>query len=343
MRRFQGAKISSLRNPDLIRSGAVHAVTFSPDVRQVLHAVRFRSRGKGPEQDLLVLWDPATGKQLRRFDEHGTKVSCLAFSPNGGYALSGSQDGTVILWDVDTGKEVRRFAGPGQAVECVAFSPDGRRALSGAGQPPGGVRKQGDPFEGRGARRGDREYSLRMWDAETGEEIARFKAHQAPVTSMAFAPEGDRILSGSSDGTIRLWQFPESLRASKMEPGRRRRGSSTPTRPSPGLPSKKAQGRMVTGRFYPGNYRGQLGQTFLVQITGSIHGSVWGTGVYTDDSSLAAAAVHAGALRDGQTGVVKVTILAGQTSYRGSTRFGVRSLSYGSWAGSYKVQRARNR
>ncbi len=91
----------------------------------------------------------------------------------------------------------------------------------------------------------------------------------------------------------------------------------------------------------PGNltaYRGKVGQTFRFLVTGSTSGSVWGTDVYTDDSHLATAAVHAGVLREGEKGVVTVTILPGRASYEGSTRFGVTSKSYGAWSGSFQFE-----
>src|SRR5262249_36255524 len=74
----------------------------------------------------------------------------------------------------------------------------------------------------------------------------------------------------------------------------------------------------------------QVGRTYDFQVTGSTRGSVWGTGVYTADSSLAAAAVHAGVLRSGETGIVRVRMVAGRAGYQGSTRNGVRSGSWGS-------------
>ncbi len=46
----------------------------------------------------------------------------------------------------------------------------------------------------------------------------------------------------------------------------------------------------------------QVGQVFLYEVTGNLKGSVWGTEVYTSDSHLATAAVHAGLLDPGQTG-----------------------------------------
>jgi len=72
-------------------------------------------------------------------------------------------------------------------------------------------------------------------------------------------------------------------------------------------------------------------------VTGDDTGSLWGTDVYTDDSSLATAAVHAGVLHRGETGIVKVQILPGRSQYEGTSRHGVVSRSYGAWGGSYRV------
>jgi hypothetical protein len=105
-------------------------------------------------------------------------------------------------------------------------------------------------------------------------------------------------------------------------------------------PALPAPGPMPAYR--PGN-RAAVGQSTFVPLTGSVEGIVWGTDVYTDDSSLAAAAVHAGVLRPGETGMVKVTTLPGQPSYRGSTRNGVTSSDYGSWSGSIRIERDNRR
>jgi WD40 repeat protein len=54
----------------------------------------------------------------------------LDISPDGRYALSGSEDSTVILWDFETGELLRRFTGHTGWVPSVAFSPDGQTAFS---------------------------------------------------------------------------------------------------------------------------------------------------------------------------------------------------------------------
>ena len=59
-------------------------------------------------------------------------VVCIAFSHDGRYALTGSNDSTAKLWSVPGGECIRAFAGHKSAVFTVAFSPDGRYALTGS-------------------------------------------------------------------------------------------------------------------------------------------------------------------------------------------------------------------
>lgn len=96
------------------------------------------------------------------------------------------------------------------------------------------------------------------------------------------------------------------------------------------------------GQKDPGDltpYRERTGAVLRFSVTGSDWGSVWGTGVYTDDSTLAMVCVHAGLLRIGETGLIEVTLLPGLEEYEGSTQNGITSQSYGSWQWSYSVTR----
>jgi hypothetical protein len=90
----------------------------------------------------------------------------------------------------------------------------------------------------------------------------------------------------------------------------------------------------------PGDLTGlqtQVGKTFYFTVTGSEDGSIWGTDVYTADSTLATAAVHAGKVRPGETKVVKVKVVSPPASFRGSTRHGVDSGDFGPYPGAYQV------
>jgi serine/threonine protein kinase len=117
-------------------------------------------------------------------------------------------------------------------------------------------------------------------------------------------------------------------------------------RPAPAAPIHSGTSRPYS-RYAPGEllgYRGQGGKVIYLDVTGSdlaVGGTIWGTGVYTDDSPVGVVAVHAGILRPGQRGRVKITILEGRNSYEGSLRNGVTSEPYGPWGGSYRIEAAR--
>jgi hypothetical protein len=87
------------------------------------------------------------------------------------------------------------------------------------------------------------------------------------------------------------------------------------------------------------NYQNQIGKRFHFRVTGAQSGNLWGTDVYTGDSLLAAAAVHAGLLRSGQMGVVQVEIVMPPPQFQGSSRNGITSFPYGLYPGAYRLIR----
>src|SRR5262249_39984055 len=94
----------------------------------------------------------------------GGGTAPLPFPPA---AQAGATGGTrtLSLWETDTGKELHRlepFWG-----EAVAFSPDGK------------VIAAGDPDRG-----------LRLWDAATGRQIARWPEAARRFAALAFSPDG---------------------------------------------------------------------------------------------------------------------------------------------------------
>jgi subtilisin-like proprotein convertase family protein len=104
-------------------------------------------------------------------------------------------------------------------------------------------------------------------------------------------------------------------------------------------PSTLASGGAVSLSPAPTNmmaYRANIGTVYSMTLTGATGGSIWGTNVYTDDSYLSTAAVHAGVLSVGQTATVYVEVMPGQSSYTPSTQNGITSYSWGAWGGSYK-------
>jgi len=93
-------------------------------------------------------------------------------------------------------------------------------------------------------------------------------------------------------------------------------------------------------------FRGQVGQVLAIRVTAppaglAAQGGVYGTNIYTLDSSLAIAAVHAGALKPGQTAVVRVTVLGPQVGFQASVQNGIISNAYGPWDG-FRIEVPRN-
>lgn len=83
----------------------------------------------------------------------------------------------------------------------------------------------------------------------------------------------------------------------------------------------------------------QIGASYYFRVTGVADGPLWGTDIYTGDSLLGAAAVHAGALAIDESGIVKVTVEKPLQQYSGSTRHGVTSHEFGAFGTAYRVAR----
>jgi hypothetical protein len=80
-----------------------------------------------------------------------------------------------------------------------------------------------------------------------------------------------------------------------------------------------------------------IGATYYFRVTGEAAGSVWGTDVYTGDSAIATAAVHAGLAKVGETAVVRITVEQPLAKYQGSVRNGVTSHEFSHYGTAYRL------
>ena len=136
----------------------------------------------------VKLWDTASGELLADLKGHADVVRGVAVSPDGRWAASGSDDRTVKVWDLEPAKEVATLT-LAEGVRSVAFSPDSPTLAI-----AGGDALQTKPGE------------VILWDVKSRHAAgACLKATRATVLAVVFAPDGQCLATGSSDGTVRLW------------------------------------------------------------------------------------------------------------------------------------------
>lgn len=99
--------------------------------------------------------------------------------------------------------EPRRLNDHTDLVWAVAFTPDSRRLLTGGG---GSIQMLGGPedFINVGWGHGQ-DFTVRMWDLETGKVDRRLQGHTGKISSVAVSPDGWFVVSGAGDNTLRLW------------------------------------------------------------------------------------------------------------------------------------------
>jgi WD40 repeat protein/serine/threonine protein kinase len=143
-------------------------------------------------------------KNQRTLQGHSVPVWSVAFSPDGKRLISGGcywgplgpgQPGEIKVWDVQTGQLMLSLPGPCGAVRSVALSPDGKRLVSGSDEYD---KQVGEDIVH--VLNGE----LKVWDAQTGQELLSLRGHHGGVRSAVFSPDGKRLASGS--GGVDPWK-----------------------------------------------------------------------------------------------------------------------------------------
>ncbi len=194
--------------------GAVQDIAISADNQWMLSAADDHS---------LILWDVATGAELRRFEGHTGRVLTAAFNADNRLMASGSDNGEIIVWDVATGQHIHQLTGHIGAVYSIVWQNSAFHLVSGGED---GQIILWDVVSGTQIRQitdqesailsltlsadeqqivsGSADGAIVLWTLE-GAEVQRFAGHLGAVNSVTFSPDGQQVLSGSSDESLILW------------------------------------------------------------------------------------------------------------------------------------------
>jgi WD40 repeat protein len=184
-----GRDLATLNHNEMVTACAI-----SPDSSRIVAADMYC---------VLKIWDASTAqevvtlrpeRQAHRYEEASYEVDACAFSPDGTRIVSLSTNGHLVLWDPADGSQIATLVPPIEGIGCSSFfifSPDGSALLS--------TKFLHDEV-------------LMLRDVSTGRALATLAGHKAKVLCCAFSADGSRIVSGSSDATVKVWDVARATR-----------------------------------------------------------------------------------------------------------------------------------
>jgi WD40 repeat protein len=213
-----GAEIRALETPDPGahdngKMGAITSLAFSPDGKLV---------AAGGMDDLVRVWDAATGQIKHQLRRHKEQVTSVAFSPDSSRLASSAMDGTAAVWDMASGALVEHLRGHEAEIYRVEFvTPDRVATISydrtarlwdisdgpyvrTLSTVSGGLDRTAVSLES-GRLAVARERTASVFDIKTGATIADLSGHVEQVSALAISPDGTRVGTGTAEGAARIW------------------------------------------------------------------------------------------------------------------------------------------
>ncbi len=175
---------------------AVNKLVVSPDQKTAAAALANHS---------IALVNLADGTVIRTLTGHTAPVTGLAIVPDGARLVSASLDKSIRVWNLADGALVGKLDGPA-AFNDLGLTKDAQLVVS-----------------------ADGDNIVRIWGVPTavpaeGSPVAapvrELKGHEKPVTSVAVVlPAGTHCVSGSEDGTVRIWQLSDGAQTQALQQG----------------------------------------------------------------------------------------------------------------------------
>lgn len=227
-----GILISTLEG----HSGPVHSIAYTPDGFRII---------SGSRDHTVKIWDTLSGACLETLKTHPDAVHCVSVSLDGLWMASSSTGGRVDLFSLEApypSRSLKLEQYPG-LVYTLAFTPDSNELVTGPSESPVGTTtsawdvRTGKRLRGLVPRdwphmyvgclaisgKGDHFICSTLnrhvfaVDITHGYITYAFKGHIDRVTSISYNGDGTRFVSGSLDGTIRVWDVQYNMNVMPYE------------------------------------------------------------------------------------------------------------------------------
>ncbi|KAM5342646.1 hypothetical protein ACJ41O_013612 [Fusarium nematophilum] len=156
---------------------SMNSLVYSPDGQRIITTA---------DDGKIKVWDIQSGFCIVTFTEHTSGVTACEFAKKGNVLFTSSLDGSIRAWDLIRYRNFRTFTAPTRlSFSCMAVDPSGEVVAAGSL----------DSFD------------IHIWSVQTGQLLDQLSGHEGPVSSLAFAPNGTSLVSGSWDRTARIWSI----------------------------------------------------------------------------------------------------------------------------------------
>jgi WD40 repeat protein len=201
---------------ELVVGSEVSGVAISRDASRIV---------TGSQDGVVRVWGADLTKGPRELAAHNVPISCVALSPDARKVAAGFQDGTARIWDAESGAPVAELKPHPGRVTSIAFGPGGDWVATGTGTSVriwdlatpnpvpvvhpdhvGSVLAVAISRDGRLVASGGREEGIRVLRRSgPQEETFILRGSRDTITSLAFTDDGVRIVAGSADGKLHVW------------------------------------------------------------------------------------------------------------------------------------------
>ncbi|HMA60783.1 MAG TPA: WD40 repeat domain-containing protein [Halanaerobiales bacterium] len=138
------------------------------------------------DSDNVKVWDAVTGDLITTFSGHISyeTIRKVAFTKDDSKVVSVSNS-EIHVWEITSNNISLTFTDQPGGATSLAISTEGTMIASGGGY----------------------DDEILIWDISTGNIIHTLTGHSSHINSIEFHPDGDKIISGSSDNTVKIWDI----------------------------------------------------------------------------------------------------------------------------------------